>query len=654
MSTVAPFGTWKSPITSELIVAKTIGLGGPVIDGDDFYWGESRPSEAGRNVIVRLRDGQVSDLNPAPTNARTRVHEYGGGAVLISNGQVFYTNFKDQQIYQVADGVQQPITQNPGLRYADYVADWQRGNLIAVREDHREADLAAGRQCVNTIVAVPIDQHGHNNGSTRSERVLVSGNDFYSTPRLSPDGSQLAWLTWNHPNMPWDGCELWVADVADDGGLHNHALIAGGKTESIFQPEWSPDGTLYFVAEYTGWWNLYRWNADAKQREQLTHLEAEFGVPMWVFGQSTYGFVALNQILCTYSQNGVSHLALLNTDTLKLSEVETPYTSISGICAVEGQAAFSAASPTTFGVIVRFDLANRTLTEVKRSSDLDLAQFAGYLSVPQAIEFPTENGLTAHAFYYPPTNKDYAGPAGELPPVLVKSHGGPTGATSSTLKLSYQYWTSRGIGVLDVNYGGSTGYGRAYRQRLNGTWGIVDMDDCVNAAKYLAEQGVIDGNRLTISGGSAGGYTTLCALTFRNVFNAGASYYGVSDAEALAKDTHKFESRYLDSMIGPYPARRDLYIERSPIHFAHRIESPVLFLQGLEDEVVPPSQSEAMFKAVRQKEIPTAYITFEGEQHGFRKAENIKRALEAEFYFYGKVFGYEPADKIEPVEIENL
>ena len=655
MTKTAPFGTWKSPITSDLIVAKTVGLGSPTVDGDDFYWVESRPSEAGRNVIVRQRDGRADELNPAPMNARTRVHEYGGGAYLADAGQVFFTHFKDQQIYRVNGDAPISITQSPGLRYADYVADWQRGNLIAVREDHRELDMAAGLQCVNSIVMVPIDHHdGSNNGSKRSEDVLVSGNDFYSAPRLSPDGSQLAWLTWNHPNMPWDGCELWVADMGDNGTLSNHTLVAGSKTESIFQPHWSPDGALYFVAEYTGWWNLYRWSPVNKQREQLTSLEAEFGAPMWVFGQRTYGFVAPNQILCTYSQGGVSHLALLNTDTLALRHLDTPYTSIGNISASMGKALFSAASSKAFGAIVLFKLDGLQLTELKRSSDLDLQQFAGYLSVPQAIEFPTENGLTAHAFYYPPTNRDFSAPAGDLPPVLVKSHGGPTGSSSSALSLGYQYWTSRGIGILDVNYGGSTGYGRAYRQRLNGNWGIVDMDDCVNAAKYLAERGAIDGNRLMISGGSAGGYTTLCALTFRNVFKAGASYYGVSDAEALAKDTHKFESRYLDSLIGPYPARRDIYIERSPIHFAERISAPVLFLQGLEDEVVPPSQSEAMFKAVRQNEIPTAYLTFEGEQHGFRKAENIKRALEAEFYFYSRVFGYVAADAIEPVEIENL
>ncbi len=648
MTTTAPFGTWKSPITSDLIVAKTVGLGSPAIYGDDFYWVESRPSEAGRNVIIRQRDGQIAELNAAPTNARTRVHEYGGGAVLVDRRQVFFTNFKDQQIYQVVDeGLQSitQVTQNAGMRYADYVADWQRGRLIAVREDHTGPK---DQQCVNSIVAVPF--MGHEQG----DMVLVSGNDFYSSPRLSPDGRRLAWLTWNHPNMPWDGCELWVADIDGQGDLSNQVLVAGNVTESICQPEWSGDGTLYFVAEYTGWWNLYRWRPNTQQREQLTNLDAEFGGPMWVFGQSMYGFVAANQILCTYSQHGESKLAILDTDTLTLRHIDTPYTAIGNVYATDGKAVFSAASPTTFGVIVLFELADLRLTELKRSSDLDLGQFAGYLSVPQAIEFPTGNGQTAHTFYYPPVNKDFDGTAGELPPVLIKSHGGPTGATSSTLKLSYQYWTSRGIGVLDVNYGGSTGYGRDYRQRLNGNWGIVDMDDCVNAAKYLAAQGVIDGNRLMISGGSAGGYTTLCALTFRQVFKAGASYYGVSDAEALAKDTHKFESRYLDSLIGPYPARRDIYIERSPIHFADRISSPVLFLQGLEDEVVPPSQSEAMFKAVRQNEIPTAYLTFEGEQHGFRKAENIKRALEAEFYFYSKVFGYEAADEIEPVAIENL
>jgi dipeptidyl aminopeptidase/acylaminoacyl peptidase len=657
----APYGTWSSPISSDLIIAKTVGLSGPAIDGNDIVWIEARPNESGRNVIVRLRNGQASELNAAPSNARSRVHEYGGGAVLVSQGQVYFTDFHDQQIYRVEDHGCAPITANPGLRYADYVHDVRRGSLIAVREDHRNVDSAAHRQCVNCIVMLPLGNTARLTPAAadaevepaRVERILVGGNDFYSNPRLSPDGKRLAWLSWNHPNMPWDGCELWVAEVDDNGQLSQATQVAGGPTESIFQPEWSPDGQLHFVAEHTGWWNLYRLNEGSQQPEALARLDAEFGLPMWVFGQSTYGFISPGQILCTYSQRGESKLALLDTTRLMLHELATPYSSISGISAAEGQAVFQAASPTCFAVIVHFDLASMQFRELKHSSDLDLQQLDGFLSVPQAIEFPTENNLSAHAFYYPPTNRDFAAPVSELPLVLVKSHGGPTGSSNSSLKLSYQYWTSRGIGVLDVNYGGSTGYGRAYRQRLNGAWGVVDTDDCVNAARYLVAQGMIDGDRLMISGGSAGGYTTLCALTFRNLFKAGASYYGVSDAEALAKDTHKFESRYLDSMIGPYPAQRALYVARSPIHFAQRIASPILFLQGLEDKVVPPDQSEAMFKALLNNGIATAYLTFAGEQHGFRKAENIKRALQAELYFYGKVFGFEPAEQIEPIDIKN-
>ena len=649
MVITAPFGSWKSPICSDLIVAQSAGLGSPTILDGAVYWLESRPSEAGRNVIVRLHDGQAQDMNPAPSNARTRVHEYGGGAVLATAEQVFFTEFRDQQIYCIDNNsarAARAVTNTAGRRYADYILDSRRKSLIAVGEDHRNANPAAGRQCVNTVVRVEL-------GEPR-ERVLLSGSDFYSTPRLSPDGNRLAWLSWNHPNMPWDGCELWVADVDENGELSGHRLIAGGKSESIFQPQWSPDGVLYLVAEYSGWWNLYRWRDGGQGLEQVTRLEVEFGLPMWSFGQSTYGFVAPNRILCTYTQRGLSKLALLDTDSLSLDLIITPYSAIGSISATTGSAAFIGASPTSFAVVSRFDLATGQIRELKRSSELDLDLLEAYLSKPQAIEFPTEHGLRAHAFYYPPVNKDYRAPEGELPMVLVKSHGGPTGSSSSALKLGYQYWTSRGIGVLDVNYGGSTGYGRAYRQRLNGSWGIVDTDDCVNAAKYLVRQGVIDGDRLMISGGSAGGYTCLCALTFHKMFKAGASYYGVSDAEALAKDTHKFESRYLDSMIGPYPAERDVYIARSPVHFAGRISSPVLFLQGLEDEVVPPSQSEAMFKALLANKIATAYLTFEGEQHGFRKAENIKRALEAEFYFYSKVFGFETAEEIEPVEIEYL
>ncbi|MCX8103153.1 MAG: prolyl oligopeptidase family serine peptidase [Candidatus Bipolaricaulota bacterium] len=642
MPTIASYGSWKSPITADLIARGAVRLMQVVLDGEDIYWLESRPAEGGRYVIVkRSPDGTVSDVTPAPFYARTTVHEYGGGDFCVHNGTVYFSNFKDQRLYvQKPSAAPQPITPEKAFRYADAVMDTHRNRLVCVREDH----TIVGREAVNTIVSVNLD------GDPEGGRVLVSGNDFYASPRISPDGTKLAWLTWNHPNMPWDGTELWVAEIAPDGSLRNFQKIAGGPTESIFQPEWAPHGTLYFVSDRTGWWNIYRWRGG--QIEALTNIEAEFGQPQWVFGMSTYAFVSEREIVCTYHQRGIWHLARLDTVTKRLDPVETPYTEIGYVRANANSVVFRGGSPTEMLAIVRFDLKEKRFDVLRRSSDLSFAE--GYLSFAQPIEFPTEGGKTAYAFFYPPKNRDFQAPSGEKPPLLVFSHGGPTSATTSTLKFEIQFWTSRGFAVVDVNYGGSTGYGRAYRERLKGRWGVVDVDDCVNAAQDLAQRGLVDGERVAIRGGSAGGYTTLCALTFRKFFKAGASYFGVSDLEALDRDTHKFESRYNRSLIGPYPERRDLYYERSPLHFAERIACPVIFFQGLEDRVVPPSQSEMMVEALRKKSIPVAYIAFEGEQHGFRKAENIKRSLEAELYFYSRVFGFEIADLVEPVQIENL
>jgi len=447
--------------------------------------------------------------------------------------------------------------------------------------------------------------------------------------------------------MPWDGTELWVADINEDGALSGRMLVAGGASESIFQPQWSPDGVLHFVSDRTGWWNLYCWRES--RVEPLCPMNAEFGFPQWGFGMSSYDFASTNLIVCTYIQNGFSKLALLDTRTGELETIETSYSRIEGIRATPDYAVFTAASPAEATSVVKFDLAARQFETLRRSNDLAID--SGYLSAPQAIEFPTANRLTAHAFFYPPTNRDFAAPEGDRPPLLVMSHGGPTAATSPTLRPGIQYWTSRGIAVLDVNYGGSTGYGRAYRERLNGNWGIVDVDDCVNGAKYLADQMLVDSNRMAITGGSAGGYTTLCALAFRDVFKAGASHYGVSDLIALDEDTHKFESRYTFGLVGQ---SRELYIARSPIHHTDNLNAPVIFFQGLDDKVVPPNQSEMMVEALRKKGLPVAYVTFEGEQHGFRQAANIKRALDGELYFYSRIFGFELADPVEPVQIENL
>jgi len=622
-----------------------IGLDQIALDGEDVYWIEMRPAEEGRHVIVRRTpDGRTADVTPPGFNARTRVHEYGGGAYAVSRGVVFFSNFSDQRLYrQDPGGLPRPITAPEALRYADAVVDDRRGRLVCVREDH----TVAGREAVNTIVSLPCD--GRDGG-----RVLISGGDFYASPRLSSDGSSLAWLTWNHPNMPWDGTELWIGEVGPDGSLGRTRRVAGGPVESIFQPAWSLDGVLYFVSDRTGWWNLYRWRDG--QDEPLCEMSAEFGGPQWLFSMSTYAVESPGRLICAYRMQGNWRLGELETETRTLLRCEIPYTYIGSLRWGSGRGVFVAGSPTDPPSVVMLDpgasTSSRRLDVLRRPTDLAIDP--GYLSRPEAIEFPTEHGLTAHAFFYPPQNRDYGAPAGERPPLIVRSHGGPTGATSSVLSLDVQYWTSRGFALLDVNYGGSTGYGRAYRERLYGQWGVVDVDDCVNGARYLVERGLADGQRLMIQGGSAGGYTTLCALTFRDVFRAGASYFGISDLEVFRKETHKFESRYDQHLIGPYPARRDLYLERSPIHFVDRISCPMILFQGLEDKIVPPNQSEMMFEAVRSKGLPVAYIAYEGEQHGFRRAGNIMRTLEAELYFYSRVFGFPLADPVEPVRIENL
>lgn len=638
----APYGSWKSPITADLIVSESIGLRGVAFDGGDVYWLEGRPSEGGRSVLVyRQPDGTTQDVTPPDYNVRSRVHEYGGGAFVIRDGVVYFSNFSDGRVYrQTRDGEPEAISPEGAFRYADFCVDAGRDRLICVREDH-----SGEGEPQNAIVAIAL---GGADAGTVEE--LVSGSDFYATPRLKPDGTALSWLSWNHPNLPWDGTQLWLAEFADEGRLQAPKQITGGESESVFQPQWSPDGLLYFVSDRANWWNLYRW-VDGRI-EPLFPLNAEFATPQWVFCMSTYAFLSADRLVCTYTQKGLWQLATLNPGTKRLQNLETPYTQISSVTAHGDRAAFLGGSPTLPSAFLLMDIDSGEVDVLRKSTNLDLDP--GYLSEPEPVEFPTEDGLTAFGFFYPPKNKDYVAPEGEKPPLLVKSHGGPTACASSGLSLSVQYWTSRGFAFLDVNYGGSTGFGREYRQRLDGKWGIVDVDDCANGAAFLAQQGRVDGDRLAIRGSSAGGYTTLAALTFRDTFKAGASYYGVSDLEALATDTHKFESRYLDRLVGAYPEEKERYIERSPIHFTERLSCPAIFFQGLEDKVVPPNQAERMVESLREKGLPVAYVPFEGEQHGFRRAENIKRALDAEFYFYSRVFGYEPAEAIEPVEIDNL
>lgn len=608
------------------------------LDGDDPCWLRLRPDEGGRYALFRRRNGGITEILPSQFDVRTRVHEYGGGSYLVRGDMVFFSNFVDQRIYRKGpDGAATPLTLE-GIRYADYVFDAGRKRLVAVAEDH----TAGGRLPVNSIASISLDDS--------PGKVLVSGNDFYSSPRIDPSGKRLCWLTWNFPNMPWDGSELWTGEIGSDGSVGDTKMIAGGDAESIFQPEWSPDGALHFISDRTGWWNIYGY-VDAKV-EAVHQMEADFGRPQWAFRFSTYAFESKDRVVCSYAWKGTWRVALLNLGTGKLETISLPYTEISYVRARTGRAYFLAGSPSEPMAVVELNVQRRSC-RVLYSPDI-YRPAAGFASIPRHVDFATAGGRRSHAFYYPPTNRNYSGPRGEKPPLLVISHGGPTSAASTALNLAIQAWTSRGLAVVDVNYGGSTGYGRDYRRRLDGRWGIVDVDDCASAAKYLVRKGKADRKRLAIRGGSAGGYTTLCALAFRNVFAAGASYFGVSDAEGLAKDTHKFESRYLDSLIGPYPQKRDVYVERSPIHHAGGLSCPVIFFQGLEDVIVPPSQAETMVDSLRKRGIPVAYIPFEGEQHGFRRATTIRRSFEAELYFYSRIFGFRAADRVEPVKIENL
>jgi len=639
------YGTWASPITADTVATQGIRLSSVVVDEADIYWIEGRPHEGGRNVLVRRRaDGHIEDVTPADFNVRTRVHEYGGGACVVCRGVVYASNFSDQRIYRIAAGSRDPIPITPAGRwfYADATVDERRRRLIAVREDHTDAS----REPVTTLVSISLD------GPAGAGEVIASGFDFYSTPRLSPDASRLAWLAWRHPRMPWDGTELWIADITKQGTLEQPTRVAGGEDESIYQPGWTPDGQLYFVSDRDGWWKLYRLGTESPLVANGPP-GAEFGRPQWVFGSASWAPAGAGHLLVSYCRTGRWYLGLLDTTSGVMTTIGGALEPREWLAATDTHAVVAAGSTSTPDAVVRVELATGAIETIRSSSSVDVAD--SFLSAPEPVAFPSTDGHASHAFYYPPRSGDYSAPDGERPPLILISHGGPTTATSGTLDLRVQFWTSRGFAVADVIYGGSSGFGRAYRQRLNGQWGILDVDDMVAAARFLVAAGKADPHRLAIRGGSAGGYTTLAALTFRpGVFQAGASYYGVSDIEVLARDTHKFESRYLDTLIGPYPASRDVYHARSPIHFVDRLACSLILFQGLEDKIVPPNQSEMMAAAVREKGLPVAYLAFEGEQHGFRKGSTIVRCLEAELLFYGRVFGFTPADEIAPFPIDNL
>jgi dipeptidyl aminopeptidase/acylaminoacyl peptidase len=637
--TVAPYGAWTSPIPIGALVEGAVRLSAPEMDGDDLYWIEGRPEDAGRQVVVRRRaDGTTTDATPIGVNVRTRVHEYGGGAYAVGGGLLVYSNWADGRVYRVgADGDDPvPLTPPGDWRYADLTMDLSRNRVLAVREDH-----TAPGEPVNTIVAMPLD------GSGRVE-VVAAGTDFVSSPRPSPDGTHLAWLTWNHPNMPWDGSDLWLARFDGRGRLEDQVHVAGSATEWTTQPAWSPDGVLHYANERSGWLQLYRHEAGGERL--LTPVEAEFATPGWQFGEASYGFGPDGDVWAAGRANGRHVLWRIRRDG-GMHAVDIPFTEIDRLRIGGDRALLLGAGPGTFAQVALLHLATGEIETLGRSRQVGLDP--GDISAPQPVSFTTTDGRIAHGLFYPPHNRNCRAPAGERPPLLVTSHGGPTTGASSGLAVVTQLFTSRGFAVLDVDYGGSTGYGREYRHRLDGGWGVVDVDDCVNGALALAERGLVDRERMAIRGGSASGYTTLCAITFRDTFRAGVSYFGIGDLAALESDTHKFESRYTWRLVAPYRGNEELYRERSAIHHVDRIRCPVLILQGLDDRVVPPDQSRRMMEALAANGVPRAAIYFEGEDHGFRKATSIVRSFEAELSFYGQVFGFTPADAITPVVLER-
>jgi len=644
---VALYGTWRSPISAEMVSLDGVALSQPWLESGSVYWQERRPAEGGRSVLMHAAPfSEPIDVTPLGFNVRTTVHEYGGGAYLIDRGTAFFSNFADQRLYRQELGAD-PVAITPESggrnRYADGRVTPDGRWLICVRERHPDPDDPSG--VTNELVAIAP------NGSAEPAEIR-SGRDFYSTPRISPDGSMLCWLEWDLPWMPWDGCEVYVAELTGDATLEHVRQVAGrAGEESIFQPAWSPAGDLHFVSDRTGWWNLYRDRAGEVQA--LHPAEAEFGWPQWQFGMSGYGFLGDGRIACIWEREGVQHVAVLDPESGELIDLDVAQTALRPWLAAEGdRVAFVGGGPSIPDQVVLLDVTARSIDVLRSSSAVDVDE--GYFSVPRQIEFPTEGGLTAFAHFYPPRNGEATGADGERPPLIVMSHGGPTGEATPGFSLEMQFWTSRGFAVVDVNYGGSSGFGRGYRQRLNGTWGIVDTADCINAARWLVDQGEVDGDRLLITGGSAGGYTTLCALTMHDGFAAGTSYFGLADLESFVTGgTHKFESRYLFTLVGPYPEEAERYRSRSPINFTDGISCPMLLLQGSEDRVVPPAQAEIMVEALKRKALPYAYLLFEGEQHGFRKAESTRLALEAELSFYAQVFGFE-RDDVPTLHIENL
>ncbi len=637
--TIAPYGSWESTISVDQLIASSVGLSAVQIDGRHVYWLESRAAEGGRTGLWRrlIAGGEPVEVTPAPAYVRDRVHEFGGGEYHVSAGAVVYSEFSDDRLYSVRGAAKpQPITPEGAFRFGDIRVHPDRGLVLAVREDH-----SGSGEPVNTIVALDLDGPNPDGGA-----VLCAGADFYSTPELSASG-RLAWTQWNHPNMPWDSTTIMVGYLSGSR-IINSQPVAGGPSESALQPRWLDDN-LIFASDRSNWWNLYLWNEGGLR--PLCAAEAEFCEPQWVLGQRPYSMIDDDHLLCSINRSGEQYIAELRISDGGLQQLTSSGTAATSLDVAGRSAAAVLNSPDRPPVLALLDLDQGNWTVVKSSSAMIMDPAS--ISTARPVSWTGEHGAV-YGFFYPPRNARFSAPANTLPPLLTLSHGGPTGFAGADFKITYQFWTSRGFAILDVNYSGSAGFGRAYRDRLKGCWGVLDVRDCIAGGVSMGTQRLADPARLAIRGASAGGFTTLAALMATDRFAAGISLFGVADLEGLATDTHKFEARYLDSLIGPYPKDRASYVERSPIHHLDRLSAPILLLQGTDDKVVLPKQAEMLAEGAHQKQLPVAMIMFEGEGHGFRKAETIKAATEAQIYFLGRILGFEPADRVPPIPIENL
>lgn len=641
MKPIRPYGSWPSSISAAHVAAAgrkftELAVDRGAANGPRLYWLESRPEEAGRNTIMALAEHGAQSCLDAPASARSAVHEYGGGAFTVHAGFIWFVNAADQAVWmRDCDGNLFTVTDpETDTRFADLQYDPRFGRLIAIAEDLD----ASGDEPAARVVII------HRDGRLQT---LAEGHDFYASPRLSPRADRLVWLAWNHPHMPWDITELWQASIDEKGNVGAPVPLWQPDATSLFGPVFDPDGRLHVVADVDDWWNIHREYEAGKGFEALTAESGEFGVPQWMFGQSTYDFTDDGRLFALLTQDGIWRIGEVDRETGAFQPLRQDCDFFEQITTLGDRIAVVAASPERAKHIRRLDIHGAS--EVLRAVDNLPAD--AELSRPEPMSWPTGDDETAHGLFYPPASERWSASADERPPLILKCHGGPTGATDTALDARIQYWTSRGYAVLDVNYRGSTGYGRGYRMALDGAWGIADVEDCRTGAAHLVETDRIDPERVLISGSSAGGYTVLSVLTFTDLAAAGASYYGIGDLKRLLDSTHKFESRYLGRLIGYDEAG---LIERSPLYHADQLSCPVLFLQGGEDKVVPPEQAEVMVEALRERSVPVAYVRFEAERHGFRNADNIMTAIEAERSFYSRVLGITDVEDLEPLTIENL